>query len=147
MRWSYALALIATPALASPYGPPKPFVYPDKFTVQPTETAEQAQAKTEGQRRCAKRWALIGIVGGTAADIATTQINQRDGYRETNPLYGKRASIGEQLLFHGVTGAFSYWQLSKAARHDPARACRAAKISAGVAFLPGIINAGIRIKF
>lgn len=136
-------------ALLAAYGPiePKPFVYPERFTVEPTETVEQAQAKVEKDRRCVKRWALIGIVGGTAADIVTTQINQRDGYSETNPIYGKRATVGEQLVFHGLTGVFNYWHLSRSARKYPAKACQAAKISAGAAFLPGLINVAVRVKF
>lgn len=134
-------------ALAGTYGPPepKPFVYPDRFTVEAHETTEQAQAKVEAKRRCARNWVLAGIVGGTALDIATTQWNQSSGYREVNPLYGKHASVGEQLLFRGVSGAFTYWRISKQARHNPAAACRTAKISAGVAFLPGVFNISIRI--
>ena len=145
-----AVALTAASARAAePFGPPepktKPFVYPDRFTVEAHETTEQAQEKVEAKRRCAKRWALAGIVGGTAIDIATTQWNQSSGYRELNPVYGKHASVGEQLLFRGVSGAFTYWRISKQARHNPAAACRTAKISAGVAFLPGVFNISIRI--
>lgn len=144
-----ALALIASPATAGTYGPPepKPFVYPDRFTVQPDETVEQAQAKVTSKRKCAKTWALIGAVGGTALDIVTTQINQADGYRETNPIYGKRATVGEMLMFRGATGAFSFWRLSKAAKHNPAAACKAAKVYAGFSFLPGVINAAVRVRF
>lgn len=143
-----ALGMIALLSSVA-YGPPepKPFTYPDRFTVEAHETTEQAQAKVEAKRRCAKRWALAGIVGGTALDIATTQWNQRDGYREVNPLYGKRATVGEQLAFHAVSGAFTYWRITRAAREDPAGACRTAKISAGAAFLPGLINAAVRVRF
>ena len=141
-----ALGMIALLSSVT-YGPPepKPFVYPDRFTVEAHETTEQAQEKVEAKRRCAKRWALAGIVGGTALDIATTQWNQRDGYREINPLYGKRASVGEQLLFRSVSGAFTYWRISKQARKYPERACRDAKIVAAASFLPGAINLGVRI--
>lgn len=143
-----AATMAASPALAgAAYGPPepKPFVYPDRFTVEAHETAEQAQAKVTAKRNCARNWTIAGIVAGTAADVATTQWNQRDGYRETNPLYGKRATIGEQLAFHAVSGAFTYWRIGRLARHNPAAACRAAKVTAGVALLPGVLNVGVRI--
>ena len=145
------LALIASPATGAPvYGPPAPakaFVYPDRFTVQPDETLEQAQAKVEGQRRCAKRWALIGAVGGGALDIITTQVNQADGYREMNPVYGKRASLGEMLLFRGASGAFNVWHLTRSAKRNPTLACRTAKIYAGASFLPGVANIAVRVRF
>lgn len=144
-----SLALIASPATAGTYGPvePKPFVMPDRFTVQPDETVEQAQAKVTSKRKCARTWALIGAVGGTALDIVTTQINQADGYRETNPIYGKKATVGEMLVFRGATGAFSYWRLTNAAKHNPGKACNAAKWYAGFSFLPGVFNAAVRVKF
>ena len=141
--------MLSLALLAAAYVPieTKPFVYPERFTVEPTETVEQAQDRYTKQRKCAKRWALIGILGGTAADIVTTQINQADGFREVNPLYGKHASVGEQLIFHALTGGFNYWQITKASKKYPAQACKTAKISAGVSFIPGIVNAGVRIKF
>jgi hypothetical protein len=145
-----AIALAASPAKAGEvYGPaePKPFVYPDRFTVEAHETVEQAQAKVEAKRRCARNWMIAGVVGGTALDIVTTQINQRDGYREINPIYGKRASVGEMLLFRGAVGAWSYWRITRDAKRNPDRACKAAKLSAGVAFLPGVLNAAVRIRF
>ncbi len=136
-------------AAAPVYGPvePKPFEYPERFTVQPHQTVEEAQEDVNKMRRCAKRWALVGAVGGGALDIATTQINQRDGYREANPLYGKKASIGEMLVYRGLSGGINYLTITRAARKDPAAACKLAKVSAGVAFLPGLVNIGVRIKF
>ena len=144
-----ALTLITSPAYAGSYGPvdPKPFVYPERFSIQPTETLEQAQAKITKQRQCAKRWMLIGAVGGSALDIATTQINQSSGYRETNPIYGKRASIGEQLLFNGLTSGWAYYQVMRAAKNNPYGACKTAKIYTGLKFIPGVANIAIRIKF
>ena len=142
-------ALSATPAFAGTYGPPepKPFVMPERFTVQANETVEQAQDKITKQRQCAKRWMLIGAIGGTALDIATTQINQADGYRESNPIYGKHASIGEQLLFNGLTSGWSYWRTMKAAKNNPYGACKTAKIYAGLKFIPGLANIAVRVRF
>ena len=144
-----AFVAMASSTRAAPvYGPPAP-VQPsaasDRGTLQIDQTAQQAKA--EGQRRCAKRWALIGAIGGGALDLATTQANQAAGYRETNPLYGKHASVGEILLFKGATGAFTIWRLNRMARRDPAAACRAAKIYTGVSFLPGLANVAVRIRF
>lgn len=133
--------LAATPAHAGD------FTYPKAFTVQPTQTLEQAQAYYTGQRRCALRWAAAGIVAGTALDIATTQSNQRAGYREVNPLYGKHASVIEQLAFHAMVGGFEFWRMTKSAKDYPAEACHAAKVGAALQLLPGLINIGVRIKF
>ena len=143
------LAMIASPATAGTYGPvePKPFVYPERFSIQPTETLEDAQAKITKQRQCAKRWMLIGAVGGSAMDIATTQINQSAGYGETNPIYGKRASIGEQLLFNGLTSGWAYYQVMRASKNNPYGACKTAKIYTGLKFIPGVANIAVRIRF
>ena len=123
------------------------FVYPDRFTVASDETLEQAEAKVTRLRNCARTWSLVGAIGGTALDVVTTQSNQRAGYQESNPLYGKHASLGELLAFHAASGGFLYWRMHTLARHDPAAACRSAKWVAGVAFLPGIINISARIRF
>ncbi len=143
------VATCSTAALASTYGPiePKPFVYPDRFTVLPDETLEQAQAKITKQRNCAKKWMLIGAVGGTALDIVTTQINQSAGYRESNPIYGKHASVGEQLLFNGLTSGWAYWRTMKAAKNNPYGACKTAKIYTGLKFIPGVANIAVRVRF
>ena len=143
------LAMIASPATAGTYGPvePKPFVYPERFSIQPTETLEDAQAKITKQRQCAKRWMLIGAVGGSAMDIATTQINQSAGYGETNPIYGKRASIGEQLLFNGLSSGWAYYQVMRASKNNPYGACKTAKIYTGLKFIPGVANIAIRVRF
>lgn len=145
-----ALALAATPAAAQSapvYGPALPPDMPSHFSVAADESVDQAVRRVYAKRKCAKTWALVGAIGGTALDIVTTQINQRDGYRELNPIYGKRASVGEMLLFRGAFGAFNYWRITRAAREDPAGACKAAKITAGAAFLPGLVNAAVRVRF
>ena len=131
------------------YGPPepKPFVMPERFSIAPDETLEQAQARVTKKRRCVTKYWLIGTVAGTAADVVTTQANQRKGFREVNPLYGKHASVGEQLLFHGLTGGFQYWHLTRSAVKYPEKACSAAKVYAGVSLLPGIINFAVGAKF
>lgn len=136
-------------AKAETYGPtePKPWVMPERFIVQPNQTVEEARAEIDAMRRCAKTYALVGAVGGGALDIATTQWNQSSGYREVNPLYGKHASVGEQLAFNVANGAFSYWQITKAAGKYPRDACRTAKIYAGLKMLPGVVNIGVRIRF
>lgn len=141
-----AAVFLASPAKAEVFGPkePKTFVYPTRFTVQPYETLDQAQDKITKQRQCAKRWMLIGTVGGSALDIVTTQINQKDGYREINPLYGKRASIGEQLLFNGITSGWSYYQVTRASKDNPYGACKTAKIYTGLKFIPGGVNLILR---
>ena len=143
------LAMIASPATAGTYGPvePKPFVYPGRVSIQPTEPLEAAQAKIPKRRQCAKRWMLIGAVGGSAMDIATTQINQSAGYGETNPIYGKRASIGEQLLFNGLTSGWAYYQVMRASKNNPYGACKTAKIYTGLKFIPGVANIAIRVRF
>ena len=142
--------LLAVPARAGEvYGPPepKPFVYPERFTIAPEETLEQAQARVTRKRRCVVKYWLIGTVAGTAADVVTTQANQRKGFREVNPLYGKHASVGEQLLFHGLTSGFQYWHLTRSAVKYPEKACSAAKVYAGVSLLPGVINFAVGARF
>lgn len=131
------------------YGPeePKPFVMPERFSVAPDETLEQAQARVTKKRRCVVKYWLIGTVAGTAADVVTTQANQRKGFREVNPLYGKHASVGEQLLFHGLTSGFQYWHLTRSAVKYPEKACSAAKVYAGVSLLPGAINFAVGARF
>ena len=136
------------PAPVSAATPPKrPFQWPDRFTQQPDETLEQAQARVTRQRHCARDWWLVGTLGGTALDMVTTQANQKAGYRESNPLYGSHASLGEQLALHAASGAFSYWRIQRQARRFPAQACRTARIYAGAAFIPGLANLAVRVRF
>ena len=134
-------AVIATPAHAGD------FTYPKVFTVQPTQTLEQAQNYYNSKRACAKLWTAAGIVAGTALDAYTTHRNQELGYREINPIYGKHASTLEVIAFHSATGALTYWLTSRRARDYPEKACKEAKINAGLMLLPGLINLGVTLKF
>ena len=134
-----ALALVlASPAVAAEsYGP--------VVTVKADETVDQAAARYRKAGKCAERWTTVGIFGGAALDIATTQHLQARGHGEMNPIYGKHASIGEQLVFNAATGAFRSWQMLRLQKRDPFAACKVAKIGAGIAFLPGLIN--LRLVF
>ena len=125
----------------------KDFTYPKVFTVQPNESLEQAQQKVENKRRCAKTWTIAGIVASTALDAHTTDYNQKHGYKEINPIYGKKATIGEIILYHSLTGILHYANVSKRARDYPEKTCKGSKISAGIMMLPGVINMSVRIKF
>lgn len=148
-----ALGAFAAPAYAGEvYGPIEPLAaptaaetppsttMPDRFTVKPDETPEQAMRR---YRRTFNTWRYVGW-GLAAADIATTQsCLSRKTCQEGNPIYGKNPSLWKMVAIRVPMEIAIDYLAWRAFRKDPEAAIRAVQIKAGIT---GVV-VGLNLRF
>jgi len=131
-RALYALALIASPASAEPYGP-------DLMALRDIPTPTPARDERW------KKWEVAFQVANAADFAGTAYCLSVDRCTEGNPLYGSNPSTAKLLAIKAGTGALHYWLVSEIAKTDPGTARVVAMVSTFV--IGGVAIANLRVLF